>query len=149
MSEQKRPVGRPTTYKPEYCQMLIEHMSQGFSFENFGLSCKPKVHRGTLYDWIDAHEEFADAKKIGHEGRLKHYETMIQAHLHMPKDSGTFSHPMMMFLLKTQYGYRDVTIVEEKLSPKAEAINRKLNAEVQSLKDAFSELGLLNKSGAI
>ena len=33
--KERNPVGRPTKYKPEYCEMLIEHMSEGLSFESF------------------------------------------------------------------------------------------------------------------
>jgi len=58
-------VGCPTKYKPEYCQMLIEHMKQGLSFESFaGLV---NVDRQTIYNWLDAHSEFFDAKKQGFE----------------------------------------------------------------------------------
>ncbi len=55
--------GRPTEYKSEYCEKLIEHMSQGFSFETFGaiVNC----HKDTLYQWLKKHEDFADAKKQG------------------------------------------------------------------------------------
>ena len=32
--------GRPTQYEDKFCQMLVEHMSEGFSFESFGAECK-------------------------------------------------------------------------------------------------------------
>ena len=57
--------GRPTDYKPEYCQMLIDHMAKGYSFESFaGLI---RAARSSIYLWIDVHEEFSDAKKEGLE----------------------------------------------------------------------------------
>jgi hypothetical protein len=57
--------GRPTKYKPEYCQMLIDHMNGGYSFESFaGLI---GVAKQTLYEWIDANSEFLDAKEVGFE----------------------------------------------------------------------------------
>ncbi len=53
--------GRPTDYKPEYCEMLIEHGESGLSFEAFagviGTTFK------TLYTWADKHPEFLQAKK--------------------------------------------------------------------------------------
>lgn len=53
--------GRPSGFKPEYCQMLLDHAEKGLSFEAFaGVLRKPKQ---TLYNWIDAHPEFMDAKK--------------------------------------------------------------------------------------
>lgn len=57
--------GRPTDYKPEYCQLLIEHMGEGFSFEAFAaiVNC----HKDTLYQWVLSHNEFSDSKKIAFE----------------------------------------------------------------------------------
>lgn len=59
--EEKRPVGRPTDYKPEYCDLVIEHMAKGYSFESFaGLV---DAHKDTIYEWLKSHPEFTDAKK--------------------------------------------------------------------------------------
>lgn len=57
--------GRPTTYRPEYCQLLIEHMKQGLSFESFGavVGCSSS----TLYEWVAANEDFSSAKKLATE----------------------------------------------------------------------------------
>ena len=51
----KRPIGRPSKYDSKYCDMLIEHMSEGLSFESFaGLigTCKE-----TIYEWTRKHPE--------------------------------------------------------------------------------------------
>lgn len=57
----KHPGGRPTLYKKEYCEKLIKHMAKGFSFESFaGLM---RVSKQTIYEWLDKHKEFSDAKK--------------------------------------------------------------------------------------
>ena len=67
MTEHQEPmsdkVGRPTDYKPEYCEMLIEHMSEGYSFESFGGVIE--VSERVLYDWEKAHKEFLHSKEIG------------------------------------------------------------------------------------
>jgi hypothetical protein len=57
--------GHPTHYKPEYCDMLVDHMNDGLSFESFaGVvgTCKQ-----TLYNWAEANPDFLDAKKQGFE----------------------------------------------------------------------------------
>lgn len=69
-----KPPGRPTTYLPEYCEKLVEHMRMGNSFESFGAVCGS--HRDTLYEWEKVHPEFSDAKKTGKELSLKFYEDM-------------------------------------------------------------------------
>ena len=58
-------MGRPTKYKPEYCQMLIEHMAEGYPFETFAALIG--THRATLYNWVDSNVDFFDARKKGQE----------------------------------------------------------------------------------
>ena len=58
-------VGRPTKYKEEYCDMLIKHMSEGYSFESF--AGVVGVSKQTIYDWLDANSQFLDAKQIAIE----------------------------------------------------------------------------------
>ncbi len=67
-----KPVGRPSDYKPEYCQMLIEHMSAGYSYESF--AGKIGKGRDTIYRWEKEFQDFQDAKKIGKDSSLKFWE---------------------------------------------------------------------------
>lgn len=58
--------GRPvvwTFYKPEYCEMLIDHMAEGFSFWTFG--AKVRVCKKTLLNWMRDHPRFKQAREIG------------------------------------------------------------------------------------
>ena len=55
--------GRPTTYKPEYCQAVIEHMSEGASLTSFAASVD--CSRATINVWMDANPEFLEAVKTG------------------------------------------------------------------------------------
>jgi hypothetical protein len=55
--------GRPTEYRPEFCEKLIEHMRFGNSFETFG--AKVFAGKQTLYRWLENNEDFRDAKEIG------------------------------------------------------------------------------------
>lgn len=45
-------IGRPPDYKPEFCQMLIDHMAEGLSYETFAAVIK--TSRKTLYNWENA-----------------------------------------------------------------------------------------------
>lgn len=59
----KRPVGRPTDYDEKFCDMLVEHMGEGLSFEAFaGLI---GVCKQTLFNWEKIHPEFLDSKERG------------------------------------------------------------------------------------
>ena len=67
MTEKKETIevraGRPTKYKEEYCQKLIEHMAEGYSFDSFAGIVE--VNIDTLYEWAKVHKDFSDAKNIG------------------------------------------------------------------------------------
>ena len=52
--------GRPSTYDPKYCEEVISFMAEGKSFEQY--AAKLGKERKTLYNWMDAHEEFRAAK---------------------------------------------------------------------------------------
>lgn len=51
--------GRPSLYKPEYCETAIFLMGQGYSIA--GLAGHLKVSRQTVYQWEKDHPEFSDA----------------------------------------------------------------------------------------
>src|SRR5690554_5906570 len=63
MTEKKRPVGRPTKYRPEYCDMLVEHMATGASATSF--AAQIDVSRETISEWGRVHPEFSVAIKKG------------------------------------------------------------------------------------
>lgn len=68
----KRPLGRPTKYKEEYCEMLIDHMSKGLSQASFaGLI---GVNVDTLTEWFKRHEAFSVSQKIGRAASLLIWE---------------------------------------------------------------------------
>lgn len=55
--------GRPSKYKPAYCNEVKEHLGEGFSLTSFGGIIG--VSRQTIYSWAESHEEFLDAVKVG------------------------------------------------------------------------------------
>jgi len=72
MKKKSRPKGRPSKYKEEYCDMLIDHMGKGLSYESFaGLL---SICRDTLYEWESKHEVFSYSKKVGKEKSLLFWE---------------------------------------------------------------------------
>ena len=55
------PAGQPTKYKPEYCEMIIEDFAKGGHMRTFAYLIG--VETKTLYNWMDAHHEFLQARK--------------------------------------------------------------------------------------
>lgn len=68
----KLPAGRPSKYKPEYCQLIIEHMEKGYSLESFGAIAE--VCKDTLFEWQKVHPEFKEAVDIGYAKSLLWWE---------------------------------------------------------------------------
>lgn len=126
---EKRKIGRPTKYKPEYCQQLIEHMSEGFSFESFAANVG--TSRDVLYDWAKANIDFADAKKQGHDLSLKWWEGVIRAGV-CGKIKG-FSAAMAIFAMKNKHGWRDVQEIEQHSTQKLEILIDDKRAENYAL----------------
>lgn len=65
---------RETSYKAEYCEMLIDHMSSGLSYECFGaiVDCGKQ----TLYDWEKRYPEWKKAKAIAFSRCQLYWEKM-------------------------------------------------------------------------
>jgi hypothetical protein len=69
--------GHGSLYKKEYCEMLITHMSQGYSFTSFGADVGTCGR--TLFEWCQKHPEFDNARRAGHEAAKKYLEKIAHA----------------------------------------------------------------------
>lgn len=104
-------MAKTTQYKKEYCEMLIKHMSQGYSFGSFGAVVGNG--RKTLYDWCNAFPEFAEAKAVGTEKAKRMMERIALAKVVGSKqtsaEGGIVFDPklsdttMLIFLMKTRF----------------------------------------------
>lgn len=68
----RKKLGRPSKFKSKYCQMLIEDMELGYSFEAF--AAKIDVNVDTLHEWVKRHPEFSDAKRLAYAKSLRYWE---------------------------------------------------------------------------
>ena len=70
----KRPVGRPSTYRPEMCEQLIEAMAGGHSAEagaaRIGISAR------SLFEWQKLHPEFLMAIQEGRHRAVLFWESL-------------------------------------------------------------------------
>lgn len=60
--DDKVKTGRPSKYEQRFCQMVIDHMSDGASMTSF--AAEIGVARSTINEWMAAHPEFSEAIKI-------------------------------------------------------------------------------------
>lgn len=109
------PVGRPSDYKPEYCEMVIEHMAQGLSFESF--AGVVSTSKPTLYSWAEKNEEFLNAKRIGTEKCRVFWEKAGIKGLFLGKEE-KFNAAVWVFNMKNRFGWRDVQEISQEINNK-------------------------------
>src|SRR5882672_4642618 len=115
----KRP-GKPTKYKPEYCDEIIDSGIRGLTFKEF--ASQIDVHTDTLLEWRNVHKEFKSAynrakqeqenflMRIGRVG-LFGQKRMVNGKLVTPY----FNTAVWIFMLKARHGWRenDLVVPEE------------------------------------
>ena len=67
--------GRPTLYRPEYCQRAIEFMGQGYSVT--ALAGELQIAKETIYGWIREHADFMHAINMGRAARVAALEAKL------------------------------------------------------------------------
>ena len=84
MTEDTRPVGRPSLYDPSFCDKVVALGALGKSVEqissNLGVSCR------VLYDWRDRYPEFLRALEEAKEAEQTWWEDQAQAYMLEHKD---------------------------------------------------------------
>lgn len=81
--------GRPSEYRPEYCERVIELGRLGMSVVE--MASEIGVSRTTLEtSWTAAHPEFLRALGLARECSQAWWESMGRSNLIMNKDAGTF-----------------------------------------------------------
>jgi hypothetical protein len=67
--------GRPSDYRPEYCDMVIEAMANGVSLEAFAGQIRVAVE--TVYRWMTRHREFSEAVSRAKPARTLWWELKL------------------------------------------------------------------------
>jgi hypothetical protein len=63
----KNPVGRPSGYKPEYCEQIVAKMTEGLSL--MAACGELDLVKSTVHNWSKDHPELLDAIALGHSKR--------------------------------------------------------------------------------
>ena len=69
---QRRPVGRPTSYRQKYCDLIVEAMSTGLSAE--AAAAEIGISARSLFNWQHRHPEFLQAIQEGRQRSLLWWE---------------------------------------------------------------------------
>ena len=84
MTGEKRPVGRPSTYNPAYCEEVVALGKKGKSIEQICFDLNTPVR--TLYEWRDRHPEFSQALEDAKAFEQAWWESQAHAYMVETKD---------------------------------------------------------------
>lgn len=123
--------GRPTDYRPEFCELLIQHMSEGFKYESFAAVID--VSRSVLYNWEKVHPEFMDAKNRGKDKSLLWWEKEGKKGLW----DKTFNSTVYVWSTKNIHNWKDkqdIAVTSKSQNLSAKSINEKIEAAKEAIK---------------
>lgn len=109
----RNPDGAPSKYKPEFEQLLIEHMSKGYSFESFQVIAG--VCEDTLHDWVKKHPGWKEAKTKAFAACLLFWERLGIDHIlnesqsfgEGQSQSKSLNGSVWIFNMKNRFKWRD------------------------------------------
>ncbi len=107
--QKKRPIGRPTRYKPEYCDRIIELAKGGAGMVEWALACE--VDRPTLYYWAEVHPEFLTALTRAKMHEQMWWEQAGREGMYLEKFNAVVWRTSMQARFRDDYTERKVTEV--------------------------------------
>jgi transposase len=135
------PAGRPTKYKPEYCEMIVEHMAKGYTLETFAATID--TSKNTIYEWEKAHQEFRDACARARIKCQMMWETEGIHGLHNGMNSSHWA-----FNMKNRFGWKDKIEVDQQTaitgSIGVDLVQMTEGEKIKLLKKQAEELEKLN-----
>ena len=96
------PAGRPTKYKPEMCDLMIETFKEGHFIGSF--CAKAGITRDTFHRWVRENKEFSDTYKAAREHGNEHYTKLLRL-IAMGKIKGNVT--AAIYLTKVGLKWRD------------------------------------------
>ncbi len=97
--------GRPTEYRPEYCDKIIEFCSRGHTIEAFAGSIG--VTSRAVFKWVDKYPEFAHAKELAKAKAQLALEQIGLDVMHGLIPAKDFNATVWIFWMKNCHGWRD------------------------------------------
>lgn len=127
-----RPIGRPSKYKTEFCDMLIEHMKSGMSYQTFAAKANCSIE--CLYEWERTYPDFSDAKRQAFDLNREFWEKVaIEATTGVNPDANA---TLIIFNLKNRFPkeWRDRQEVHSEINQKIEVSTVDVSERVKRIK---------------
>lgn len=130
--------GRPTDYKPEYCQEIIDFFANNPDATVTKFAKSISVNASTIFEWADNHSEFSNAKKKAFSVKREYLLDKIESLSVTAGDIKVNSVPLIItarhYGLKTSDKEEDTNANKMMLS--AEELAKLSAEELQALKKA-------------
>ena len=81
--------GRPTDYRPEFCESIVDLGREGKSVAQ--MASEFDVSKQTLFNWADAHPDFLDAMTRAKTHAQAWWESQGQTNMLLAPGAGTFN----------------------------------------------------------
>lgn len=146
---EKRPRGRPSKYRPEYCERVLEMAKEGLGWADY--AAEFEIDRTTLYDWAEQHEDFSTALKRAKVLEQKWWENAGRTGLFADRFTALVWKTSMQARFRDDYTERKV---QEVTGANGGAIKHEHAAKVdvsvlnEEQRDQLRELLTLAKKGA-
>lgn len=111
-------LGRPTDYRPEYCDVAINLLKQGASIAEIALEIDCAL--STIYYWIDKQPDFSDAIKRGVDLSRGWWEKNGRTQLHCKE----FNHVLWYMNMKNRFRANWSDKAEEKAESNSDEIDK-------------------------
>lgn len=108
------PAGRPTKYRPEFCELVIKDGEQGLSLTAFAGGIG--IDRSTVNEWMSVHPEFSQAVKRHGAARTRYLEQTLLSESQGPRVTAR------IFALKNAAPDEWRDIVEQKITMRDERV---------------------------
>lgn len=119
--------GAPTKYRIEFCEIVLEKMSEGYSKE--AVAGFLGITERTLYNWQEKHEEFFQSLKEGERLSQIFWESKGIDYLTHTKNSKQLNSTSWIFNMKNRFGWTDKKEVNIGEDSKDVTINLAYNLE--------------------
>lgn len=109
-------MARPSKFQSKFCDQLVKHCEQGFSFESF--AHRISVSDRTLRNWREEHADFREAQDRAKAAALFFFEKLLIQSMNGKSRSLKANPALLIFTLKTRFSaiYGQPTIVSQPLA---------------------------------
>ena len=143
----KRPVGRPSKYKPEFCEMIVNLAKTGAGWAEWALACE--ADRASLFRWAEEHEDFRTALSCAKLEEQAWWEKEGRAGMRAEKFNALVWKVSMQARFRDDYTERQATEVSGPNGGAIKVESKTVDSKAlsQEQRDALREILLAAKAG--